>query len=482
MIKINMSGISPILGRFSMISKRIMALKLKELIPLISISECGKRHLLGILKIWIYIRLIICILVHLNNGKNHSNRSLMLGLFRYVIPPAYGRRFEKFAASHFPSLARRCPAFLRHKMTLIAPSILAKQSIPYSKVTQHENEFIITFPYAYHSGFNYGYNCAESTNFALQRWIEYGKHSIQCACRHDMVKIGMDRFVSKYQPELYNDWCRGINLTRHPEDEPIETSNTTTTIIRSSPTKRRLLKNNQTLKSNSKDDRCQQQQYAHQQRIADERYACIFRNLAKFDRLKQLSVMEYPNSHIRAALNRAQFKLNKNSKKNSMKLLCRTAGLAREILPTYSSTPMFFSGLKQANKYRENLLENLWNYQLLNEQTQRRFNQWFTDRLSSCAICYLFLSSNKSENEIFFSLRHLFSFKTYSDKHSWNNFFQCHQCAVRIHQECYVNMCLALNVQIENDNDDEWLCQRCVLQRQVRRLPMIGMTISVLFL
>lgn len=401
----------------------------------------------------------------------HSNRSQVL-FFRYVIPPSYSRRFEKFAASHFPSLARRCPAFLRHKMTLIAPSILAKQSIPYSKVTQQENEFIITFPYAYHSGFNYGFNCAESTNFALQRWIEYGKHSTQCACRHDMVKIGMDRFVLKYQPELYNDWCRGINLTRHPEDEPMETTNTT--IIRSSPTKKRLPKNNRTAKSNSIHHR-------YQQRISDERYACIFRNLAKFDRLKQLSVSDYPNSHIRAALCRAEFKLNKNPTKNSMKLLCLSARLARNILSTSSSTPMLFSGLKQANKYREVLLQNLWNYQLLNEQTEQRFNQWLADRLSPCAICYLFLSSNKSENEIFFSIRHLFSFKTYSDKHSLNHFFQCQQCAVRIHQECYVNMCLALNVQIENHNEEDWLCQRCVMQRQVRTMENINENFNIFF-
>ncbi len=184
--------------------------------------------------------------INLNIEKNKRFSSVFL--FRYVIPPSYGKRFEKFAASCFPALARRCPAFLRHKMTLISPSTLTKQSIPYSKMIQYENEFIITFPYAYHAGFNYGFNCAESTNFALERWIEYGKHSVQCACRHDMVKIGMDRFVLKYQSELYNDWCRGINLTSHPEDEQMS-------IIRSSPTKKRLPinnNNNNLLKSKKK--------------------------------------------------------------------------------------------------------------------------------------------------------------------------------------------------------------------------------------
>lgn len=37
---------------------------------------------------------------------------------------------------------------------------------------------MITFPYGYHAGFNHGFNCAESTNFATLRWIEYGKQSV----------------------------------------------------------------------------------------------------------------------------------------------------------------------------------------------------------------------------------------------------------------------------------------------------------------
>jgi len=60
---------------------------------------------------------------------------------------------------------------------------------------------MITFPYGYHAGFNHGFNCAESTNFAAPRWVEYGKRATQCTCSKDMVKISMDTFVRRFQPD-----------------------------------------------------------------------------------------------------------------------------------------------------------------------------------------------------------------------------------------------------------------------------------------
>lgn len=62
---------------------------------------------------------------------------------------------------------------------------------------------MITFPYGYHAGFNHGFNCAESTNFACPRWVEYGKRASQCTCSKDMVKISMDTFVKRFQPDRF---------------------------------------------------------------------------------------------------------------------------------------------------------------------------------------------------------------------------------------------------------------------------------------
>ncbi|XP_077413313.1 lysine-specific demethylase 4A isoform X1 [Vanacampus margaritifer] len=138
----------------------------------------------------------------------------------YCVPPEHGRRFERLAQGFFSGSAQTCEAFLRHKMTLISPSILKKYGIPFEKITQYAGEFMVTFPYAYHAGFNHGFNCAESTNFATQRWIEYGKQAVLCSCRKDMVKISMEVFVKKFQPDRYEQWLAGRDMAPIDHSRP----------------------------------------------------------------------------------------------------------------------------------------------------------------------------------------------------------------------------------------------------------------------
>ncbi|TPX57059.1 hypothetical protein PhCBS80983_g04084 [Powellomyces hirtus] len=107
----------------------------------------------------------------------------------YVIPPESRARFENVAKGVFANEATKCPEFLRHKTNILSPKYLAAKHIPVNRVIQRAGEFVITFPYGYHQGFNLGFNCAESVNFALDSWVEIGKKAGYCQCVGDSVKL-----------------------------------------------------------------------------------------------------------------------------------------------------------------------------------------------------------------------------------------------------------------------------------------------------
>ncbi|NP_001395732.1 lysine (K)-specific demethylase 4D-like 2 isoform X1 [Rattus norvegicus] len=124
----------------------------------------------------------------------------------YAVPPEHGRRLELLAKELFPGSSQGCQAFLRHKVALISPTVLKENGIPFGRITQEAGEFMVTFPYGYHAGFNHGFNCAEAINFATPRWIDYGKVASQCSCGEARVSFSMDAFEGLLQPEPYEMW------------------------------------------------------------------------------------------------------------------------------------------------------------------------------------------------------------------------------------------------------------------------------------
>ncbi|KAG9324631.1 hypothetical protein KVV02_007201 [Mortierella alpina] len=110
----------------------------------------------------------------------------------YCIRPENSSRFECIAQGIFSSDYKNCPQFLRHKTYLLSPTKLAMDGVPVNRLVQHEGEFVLTFPFAYHSGYNLGFNCAESINFALSDWIPIGRKAESCKCINDSVQIDVE--------------------------------------------------------------------------------------------------------------------------------------------------------------------------------------------------------------------------------------------------------------------------------------------------
>ena len=110
----------------------------------------------------------------------------------------------------WPNDAKNCNQFLRHKTYLISPQLLQSQyNIKVNRLVHHEGEFVITFPYGYHSGYNLGYNCAESVNFATEAWLDYGKVAKKCNCEADSVWVDVFDIERKLRgeqtPEYYEE-------------------------------------------------------------------------------------------------------------------------------------------------------------------------------------------------------------------------------------------------------------------------------------
>ena len=116
----------------------------------------------------------------------------------------------KLRSDVWPNDAKNCDQFLRHKTYLISPQLLQSQyNIKVNRLVHHEGEFVITFPYGYHSGYNLGYNCAESVNFATEAWLDYGKVARKCNCEADSVWVDVFDIERKLRgeqtPEYYEE-------------------------------------------------------------------------------------------------------------------------------------------------------------------------------------------------------------------------------------------------------------------------------------
>ncbi|CAK7262458.1 hypothetical protein SEPCBS57363_000045 [Sporothrix epigloea] len=151
---------------------------------------------------------------HLEDVDLYSINYLHFGAPKqwYSISQGDARRFEAAMKNIWPQDAKACDQFLRHKAFLISPSHLQQHfNIRVNKCVSYPGEFVVTYPYGYHSGYNLGYNCAEAVNFALESWLPMGKIAKKCECAEAQDSVWVD--VHEIERKL-----RGIS-TDDEEDE-----------------------------------------------------------------------------------------------------------------------------------------------------------------------------------------------------------------------------------------------------------------------
>ncbi|KZS96566.1 JmjC-domain-containing protein [Sistotremastrum niveocremeum HHB9708] len=119
----------------------------------------------------------------------------------YAVPQNRSKALETTMRGYFPTSASSCPQFLRHKSFLASPTLLSQSSVRPNVLVQHAGEFVVTFPRGYHAGFNLGFNCAESVNFALESWIDIARKAGVCTCVSDSVRIDVDQLLAERDAE-----------------------------------------------------------------------------------------------------------------------------------------------------------------------------------------------------------------------------------------------------------------------------------------
>ncbi|KAK1260605.1 putative lysine-specific demethylase JMJ14 [Acorus gramineus] len=128
----------------------------------------------------------------------------------YGVSGADALKLEEAMKKHLPDLFEEQPDLLHELVTQLSPSVLKSEGLPVYRAVQHSGEFILTFPRAYHSGFNCGFNCAEAVNVAPIDWLPHGQTSVELyseQCRktslsHDKLLLGAAQKAVKALAEL----------------------------------------------------------------------------------------------------------------------------------------------------------------------------------------------------------------------------------------------------------------------------------------
>ncbi|CAI4229515.1 unnamed protein product [Auanema sp. JU1783] len=151
-------------------------------------------HISGMMVPWVYVGM--CFSTFCWHTEDHWTYSVNYNHWGepkvwYGIPGDQAEKFEKIVREIAPHTTTFQKDVFHYMATAVNPTFLKERGIDIYTVHQHAREFVITFPRAYHSGFNCGVNFAEAVNFAPYDWLFHGRDS-------------MDNYATVRRPSVFS--------------------------------------------------------------------------------------------------------------------------------------------------------------------------------------------------------------------------------------------------------------------------------------
>lgn len=112
---------------------------------------------------------------------------------------------ERVFKNYLSMKMKDVPDLLHHITTMFSPRLLQNADVVVSKALQHEGEYIVTYPRAFHGGFSLGPNIGEAVNFATPDWISYGSEA-------------NERYRSFSRPAVFSHDRLTFTMANHLED------------------------------------------------------------------------------------------------------------------------------------------------------------------------------------------------------------------------------------------------------------------------
>ncbi|CAK8562929.1 unnamed protein product [Lathyrus sativus] len=146
-----------------------------------SLLKFMKEEIPGVTSPMVYVAMMFSWFAwHVEDHDLHSLNYLHMGASKtwYGVPREAAVAFEDVVRVHgYGGEINPLVTFaiLGEKTTVMSPEVFVQAGVPCCRLVQNAGEFVVTFPRAYHTGFNHGFNCGEAANIATPEWLTVAK-------------------------------------------------------------------------------------------------------------------------------------------------------------------------------------------------------------------------------------------------------------------------------------------------------------------